>query len=378
MKKSSIQWLIVLVAILSLVGCAPKAAPFSPPKTTPTQASPKSAAPAPDASMAEWAKVEEAAKKEGKITAFTWGFAGTPGDKIVDVFKNKYGIEIERVTGLTPTLIERIKTDSAAGRYVVDLFDAAPSSAYALKAAGLTEPMAAQLPVLKEKGVYSREPFWDTEGHMVLNSGSGYGIGINTKLVPPGQEPKSWRELLDPKWTGKVVFASPTTAPDLINLYVVKEKLGLDDNYFRQLGKQARVAPTGRDAAGLLSRGETYIWIPGSSSMAAPMVMEGAPIKLLTPSEGAVHAGGTTMVRIKNAPHPNATRFFMNWLLTAEGNKIISDARGSMPARKDFPNPQPEAARLNWDKGVYQQIEDVMAISKIQTEKTLSKIMSVE
>ncbi len=365
MQKVSILWVVTLSVILSLAACALKTAPSSPANVAPTQVASKPAAPVPDASAAEWSKVEEAAKKEGKVMAFTWGFAGTQGDKVAAAFKDKYGIEIERVTGLTPTLIERIKNDSAAGRNVADFFDASPSSAYTLKQAGLTESMVTQLPVLKEKKAFSREPYWDTEGHLVLNSGSGYGIAINTKLVPPSQEPKTWRELLEPKWTGKIVFASPSTAPDLINLYVVKEKIGLDDEYFRKLGKQAKVAPTGRDAAGLLSRGEILIWIPGSSSMAAPMIMEGAPIRLITPGEGPVHAGGTTMVRIKNAPHPNATRLFMNWVLTAEGNKIVSDSRGSMPARNDFPNPQPEAATLKWEKGVYQTIDNVMAISKV-------------
>lgn len=377
MQKVSVLWVIAVLAILALAACAPKAAPSSPASAPPKQA-PVTAAKAPDASAAEWAKVEEAARKEGKVMAFTWGLTGSPGDKVVAFFKDKYGIEIERVTGLTPTLIERIKTDLAGGRYVADYFDASASSNYALKVAGATEPIGALLPAAKEKGVFYRDPLWEADGHMITTTLSGFAIGINTKLVPPGQEPKSWQEVMDPKWAGKVATSSPTTSPDPIYLYVLKEKLGLDEAYFPKLGKQAKILPANRDAGGLLSRGEVSIWIPASSTMAAPLVVEGAPIKFVMPKEGPIQSGGTTMVKIKNAPHPNATRFFMNWMLTAEGQRVVNEARASSPLRKDVPDPTPEAIKIRWENAAILSFEQVLQITKIQSDKSLSKIMGVD
>ncbi len=377
MKRVSILFLIVSVVLITLLSCSPKAAPSSPSNAPPKQAAPTTAAPVPDASAAEWAKVEEAARKEGKILAFTWGLTGTPGDKIVAFFKDKYGIEIERVTGVTSTLIERIKTDHAAGRYVADWFDASPSSNYALKLAGATEPIADLLPAIKDKSVFYTTPQWEADGQLVTTNLSGFTIAYNTKLVLPGQEPKSWRELTESKWAGKMVLASPTTAPDFIYTYVLKEKLNLNDDYFIQMGKQAKVVPTGRDAAGMLSRGEAHLWIGASSIMAAAMVQEGAPIKFVIPQEGPIQSGGTTMVKIKNAPHPNATRFFMNWLFTLEGQKFVNEAKGTAPLRKDVLDPTPKDVSIPWEKASKISFDDILKITKMQSEKTLSKMMGV-
>ena len=372
MKRLTILLSVVLVVLLAAAACAPKAAPAP---ATPSRAP---AAPAVSPEEAEWAKVVAAAKKEGKVMAFTWSLAATPGDLVVKFFKDKYWIVIERVTGLTPTLIERIKSDHAAGRYVADWFDASASSNYALKAAGATEPIVGLLPVLKERGAFYSSPQLEADGHLISNNVSFFSMAINTKLVPPDQEPKSWREVIDPKWAGKVVFASPTTAPDLIYAYVLRDKLGLDEDFFRQLGKQAKMVPAGKDAASMLSRGEAHIWMTASQTMAAPMVVEGAPVKFITPREGPIQSIGNTMVRIKNGPNPNATRFFMNWLLTAEGQNVLNEARATTPLRKDVPDPVPQALKVPGEKAVVTEFEHILEISKIQSGKTLSKIMGVE
>ena len=206
---------------------------------------------------------------------------------------------------------------------------------------------------------------------------SGHAIAINTKLVPPGQEPKSWRELIEPKWAGKVVFAAPATGSSIIQIYVVKEKLGLDDDYFRQLGKVGKVVVNDPEASAMLARGDASIWIPAFQQVLSPLLIQGAPVKMVIPKEGTTSTGGSTMVRIKNSPHPNATLFFMNWLLTAEGQKVFSEAKVAMPVRKDVPDPSPEAVRMPQGK-VPILLEDSIKVAQMQREKTLDKIMGLQ
>ena len=304
--------------------------------------------------------------------------AGQPGVKVAKAFKDAYGIEIEIVTGLIPSLIERLKTEQASKIYTADTFDASPSSVLMVKDAGLSQPIG-NLTALRQKNDFRGDPILDKEGHITTVALSYQSTLINTNLVKAGEEPKSYRELLEPKWRGKLVVSSPVNAPGFNRLYALKDALGLDDDYFRKLAKNDLiVVATDKDAVDMVIRGEASV-SPMILSIASPAAAKGAPVKVVLPMEGVVATMGNTWSLIKNPAHPNAARVLLNWLLSAEGQKVYSEASSWTPIRKGVPDyiaaplAVPEGTKL-----VFSNIQVEAQVAVLRQEKILAKLMGIE
>jgi iron(III) transport system substrate-binding protein len=149
-----------------------------------------------------------------------------------------------------------------------------------------------------------------------------FGILVNTELVQPSDEPKSWKDLLLPRWKGQILAddVHPVGSGSLFFQATYgklgrefHEKLSAQDPSFTRdpRGSQRRVA-----------RGEYPIFLP--SSLAAMKELEGLPLKTVVPSEGAVYVLYQTAI-FKNAPHPNAARLFMDFLLSDEAQAIYAE-----------------------------------------------------
>ena len=373
--------IVLLVLVLSL-SCAPKQQDTR--ATTQTQ--PTSTAPAATAKPATvgaeeaaWAQVVSAAKKEGKLTLYTWGVTGQVGVKVAKAFKEAYGIEIETVTGVVPNLIERLKTEAAAGKNMADTFDASTSSVQIAKTAGLIQPLG-NLPALSQKSAFRNDPLIDQEGS-ITSVGINYrAILINTNLVKSGQEPKSYKELLESKWNGKIVIPSPVTAVGINQLYSQKDNLGLNDDFFRQLAKNGViVVATDKDAADMVTRGEAQVLPSCSLLQSSADVVKGAPVKATFPTEGTMAGFGNTWSIVKNGPHPNAARLFVNWLLSPEGQKVYGEASAWTPIRNDVPDYIP--APLSLPQGAKIWVSDLAnegRIAELRTQRVVAKLMGVE
>jgi iron(III) transport system substrate-binding protein len=153
-----------------------------------------------------------------------------------------------------------------------------------------------------------------------------FGILVNTDLVRTSDRPRGWKDLLDPKWRGQILAddVHPVGSGSLF-FQATFEKLGRafheklasqDPSFTRDpRGSQRRVA-----------RGEYPIFVP--SSFAAMKELEGLPLETVVPEEGVVYVLYQAAV-FKSAPHPNAARLFMDFLLSDEAQKIyVSDGYG--------------------------------------------------
>lgn len=382
LKKQSVMVLSMVLMVLLILSCAPKqqdtrATAQTQPTPVATTAAAKPATVS--AEEAAWAQVVSAAKKEGKLTLYTWGITGQPGVKVSKAFKEAYGIEVETITGVIPTLIERLKTEAAAGKYLADTFDASTSSVQIVKTAGLLQPLG-YLPALSQKSAFRNDPVIDQEGS-ILSVGLNYrAILINTNLTKAGQEPKSYKELLEPKWSGKIVIPSPVTAVGMNQLYAMKDQLGLNEDYFRQLAKAGVITvATDKDAADMVIRGEAHVLPSSSLLQSSADVVKGAPVKAVFPTEGTMAGFGNTWSMVKNGPHPNAARLFVNWLLSPEGQKVYGEASAWTPIRKDVPDfiPAPLAVPQG-TKILLSDLPNEMKIAELRTQRVVAKMMGIE
>jgi iron(III) transport system substrate-binding protein len=255
----------------------------------------------------------EKAKAEGKVTFFANITAIEP---ILEDFYKKYGIKAEYTRLSTTKFI-------AAGKLTADILQA---------------PMPV-LDLLKEKGVLASYtspaaagyPKWTNTDGKIQSFGIEYAALIyNKEMVKPADVPKKYEDLTDPKWKGKIVMADPSSHPTTISWLV-----GLNENVFKSdvewmkflkglaANRPMFVASFGPTPAPIES-GEKLIGIsmPKYIITKAPAPLDWAKVSqpmLGTPRGMAITAG---------APHPNASRLFMDYWLSKDSMKILAEKVG--------------------------------------------------
>ncbi len=304
------------------------------PAPTPKPAAPTAAAAAPTAAaapgqtsaadLAAWEKqTYEAAKKEGKVTVY--GFWNPDLEKATrDFLAERYpGIELETLT--TTTATEKIRTERQTGQFLVDAYLGGGTTVLGLSDLGFTErfvPPAESLVGSKWKVPPSSYMSFPS----VVYAIQGKGILINTSLVPPDKEPKKWEDLLDPFWNGrKIVMDHPGRGGGPGGSWArwISDTQSLGRGYLEKLKAQNPVLDAGSAAPDIdaTARGEYAAYLPAFPS-SVPQV-PGAPVKFIWPEI----TGGATpsmVAMMKDAPHPNAAKLYLNIQMLPEFQQKIA------------------------------------------------------
>ena len=366
---------VVLLAAL-FAACAPQTttAP-SMPQLSPAPVSVSSPnLPPPIAEDPAWQKVVETAKKEGKVVLYSFSFTGGVGVQLAKAFEERYGISVDIITGPGAQFIERIKTEQRAKQIMADVMEGASANANLAQQDGLSASYG-EIPVLKEKDVWLIQPDSDPARHVLYYSPILTGPWINTNLVKADEAPRSWRQLVEPRWRGKLVASDPDITPTPNVFFVMLKRLGFDDNYFKALAAQQLIlTPTAWQPSSILARGEAHILIAGQVINIAPVLAEKAPVKPIDMEEG-LFARAQALNILANAPHPNAARLFLNWSLTEEGQTVQARAKTVLSLRRDVPDFTPEQGRITPRKVFTTTLQDELEIARVQREKTFHKIL---
>lgn len=359
-KKSCFLALLLVVWFLN-IACTPRATPQPPPVPTVSQATPTAVPtftlPPPTSQDAAWSKVVEAAKKEGLLNIYGASqLAGDAGRKTIEAFSAKYGIRIDLLLVSGRQAVERIRVESKMKQPIADIAAVGLNSTTELSQSGLLENVAQELPELRNKAVFKVDPLYNPNGE-VFNIAFAPSVAvINTKQVIPNDEPKSYMDLLDPKWKKNIILVDPRTGAGggftwfgTMRYYKI-----LDDDYFRRFARQEPILWGGstREELNMIARGEVKVSALTQVSNAAQLMVEGAPLKLISMTEGSA-AFTDAVSMVKGAIHPNATKLFINWLLSKEGQEVYAKAFGIDSVRKDVPDfvdprfrPQPAPYKL--------------------------------
>jgi iron(III) transport system substrate-binding protein len=269
-------------------------------------------------SQKEWDDVIAAAKKEGEVTVYTAYLSPQTNDPIAKAFEKKYGIRVNYLAARGSEIRERIRSEQAAGRFLGDLLHHARSS---VSTWAETENNLQPL-----KGIPNaarlKEPFKSAADQFQVPIFTiNYGILVSTRLVKPGEEPKRWADLTDPKWQGKAIMDDPRAAGGGAVLFrMLHDKFGED--YLQKLAAEKPVL--GRDYAIMARRvaqGEFALYYPYILSDYSNI--KGLPVKFIVPEEG-VSYGSYSAAVMRNAPHPNAARLLANFYLSDEVQTIYA------------------------------------------------------
>ena len=268
------------------------------------------------AQVADWDKVVTAAKAEGGLVLYT-ALVGAPSTKaIAKAFEAKYGIPVRVLEARASELRERIRTEQSAGRYLGDVMFNSENQAIILNAED--KSIAPHEPVPNATGL--TEPFRD-DGIKAPVMTINYGLLVNTRLVPPGEEPKSWRDLTDPKWKGKILSDDMrAVGGGYVMFFVTEEKLG--KAYNEAMATQGiQFTREMREAARRVARGEMAIYMP--FILGDIENLKGLPVRTVVPAEGAPYVLYATAA-LKSAPHPNAARLYIDFSMSDEVQQIFA------------------------------------------------------
>ncbi len=170
-------------------------------------------------------------------------------------------------------------------------------------------------------------------------------IGYNTNMVKAEEAPKSFADLLDPKWTGKMVKAHPGYSGTIMTAtFQIARDLGWD--YLEKLSKQKVMqVQSSADPPKKLALGERAVMADGNEYNMFQEKEGGKPVEIVYPTEGTPLIIGPNAV-MKNAPNPNAARLFQSFCFTPECQQLIIDVGGLRsvhPLTKEKPGRTPFA-----------------------------------
>lgn len=261
----------------------------------------------------------EAAKAEGSMVIY--GTLPSRNFEPIEAgFEADTGIQLEYINLITPKLYARATAEHAAGRLEADWVDTTDL------------PLTQQL---VDEGILGqgykvpnfdaiREELRDPEGRWYAIFRTPIIVGVNTAIVAPEDMPKSWTDLLDPKWQGKLGVPAIDAGGSWFNAYsFLKEQV--DDTFWGKLAAQSpRVYPSSAPMLTDLVRGETSLALSSPASIRG-QIESGAPVTAIFPSEG-VSAYSTSGGITTEAPHPNAAKLFLNWVTSVQGSNTVSSA----------------------------------------------------
>jgi iron(III) transport system substrate-binding protein len=309
--------------------------------------------------QSEWEKTLAGARKEGQVTVYISGY-----DAVLPAFQKAYPeIKLVGITGRGVQLGQRLMSERRAEKYLADVYSGGSTTIFTLYKTRALDPMkpALILPEVADQSKWWRgeHRYLDPDGNYIFaytgNVGSS-GIHYNTQLVNP-KEFKSYWDLLKPQWKGKMVardmrepgpgsgftrflWHNPEIGPDFIRRVYTEMDLTLGRDY--------------RQTTDWLARGKFAICLfCGGVSDAKK---QGLPVDSVGPhtlKEGdALSVTFGTLGLVNQAPHPNAAKVFINWLLSREGQialqKAINTPEDELESlREDIPKDviRPESRR---------------------------------
>jgi len=256
------------------------------------------------------AALYEAAKREGEITSYTGQYSADASEAAGRAFNERYpGVRCNVVRSTSQVAFQRLSQDFRAGVGQCDVFSSTNGGHYIqLKRQNRLvqfRPVNADglLPIL-------RTP--DPDNYFQSSFLGLYLMGYNTTLVSEAEAPKSWTDILDPKWKDKLAVGHPGFS-GAIGLWALQMRTMFGPDYLRRFERnKPQVGRSSIDPVTMMTAGERAVGVavPNASTLFA--ASRGNPLKVIYPTEGVIAALSPSAIPT-NAPHPNAAKLFQEF-----------------------------------------------------------------
>jgi len=278
----------------------------------------------------EWERSRQEAKKEGLVVV------GIPAraelrKELETVFKPKFGIDMDLSTARGPQNASKIAAEFAAGVKNFDVFIGGSGTYESLVDSGMTEPVDTLmiLPEVKDAKNWWGGHIWEDNisthrflYSFIADAGTG-GFWYNTKIAKP-DELRTVDDLLKPQWKGKVGFLDPRTPGSGQSIWSFLWDIKGEDYLRNLVAQDLFISRDQRQLGDALAKGKLAIALGVSFYTLQGFLTANLPIKELPKmKEGLPSSNGSGVIGVvKNPPHPNAARVFVNWLLSKEGQEL--------------------------------------------------------
>ena len=277
-----------------------------------------------------WADpILEGAKKEGQVVFY--GSMELPvSQRIAFLFEKRYPFIKANVIRIgSERMATRLVSEAQAGKVVADVVNQSGFDFYGVLQKGVFESYNSP-----ERSAFPPE-YRDPKGYWTTSSATLNVVGYNTRLVHAGEVPKSFWDLTDPKWKGKIIMDENESKwmAGMINYYGEAKTMEL----MRRLAAQDMQFRTGHSLIQtLVAAGERPIAGVAFANGVERLKSEGAPIEWV----GAEPIIGLTFgfALVKGGPHPNAGKLFVDFMLSHEGQQVMAEA-GYYSPRTDVQSP---------------------------------------
>jgi iron(III) transport system substrate-binding protein len=348
--------IVGLCALLTL--CAVACAPAAPAPAQPTTAA---------APSAEWDQTVAAAKREGTVSVI--GPQGSASQAALSAGFNRQYPDIQvQYNGLAGAqTAPKVLNELAANQNTTDLIITGTATAIvSLMPAKAVDPIPPVLvgPNVRDQSVWlgNKLTFADSQQQYVLVF-SGYVKApfiYNPDMVNP-DDFTSYRDLLDPKWKGKIAFRDPRQAGGgLASATFMYTTPSLGKDYLQQLFKQdVVISSDDQQLVDWVARGQYPIVIGPSDTLVNEYISKGLPVRDLDSArmkEGAYYTSGNgSLVAVHAAPHPNALKVYLDYLLSKSGQTEWTKSQGFPSLRQDVPTDNVQALLIPKPNVNYQQ-----------------------
>ena len=305
----------------------------------------------------------EAAKKEGALTYYTT-MTLSQSKKVVDQFQKKYPfIKPELFRSGGDAILNRIQNEARGGLNAWDVVSTRGDQVVPL----LNDKLVA--PYRSPETKFIRKDLIDDEAYWAAYYVNPFVLGFNTNMVKKEEAPKTYEQVLDPKWKGKKISIDDSAYGFLAGLMRAWGKEKAVD-YFKKLAAQEPVVMRGNTNRVQLTMAGEYYLIFAYAPTIQREASKGHPIDWVPLEPVPVQVN--PMMLAAKAPHPNAGKLFIDFLLSKEGQQMLVGFR-RIPVREDV---EPDPPRLfRGYKQIVEHPEDYRNLS--ETVKLYQEIFNL-
>jgi iron(III) transport system substrate-binding protein len=273
--------------------------------------------------------LSEAAKREGEVVYYA-SMNLSEANAVIGAFERRYPfIKVKLSRTGSEKLLTRVLTEARAKKTLADVIQTVEFSMHLFNRGGVLARYVPRSNSLYSKA-FKEEGFWTSTYY------NTYVSGYNTRLVAAAALPKTYNDLLDPKWKGKLMMEGTKAEWFAGMLQIMGQERGL--KYMRELAKQQPSPREGHELlAQLVVAGEGVIDINIPAASVERVKERGAPIDWTALGDAPAVMVGIGLAA--QAPHPSAAKVFLDFVLSREGQKLMQTP-GRLVARGDLANEQ--------------------------------------
>jgi iron(III) transport system substrate-binding protein len=278
----------------------------------------------------------EAAKREAEVTWYSGQYSAEGSEAIGRAFAERYpGVRCNVVRSTSQVAFQRLSQDARARVAQCDVFSSTNSGHLALLK---QESRLTQFRPRNIDGMLESIRISDPDNFYQTTFLGLFQLAHNTRKVSEADAPRSWTDLLEPKWRDQLAVGHPGFS-GAIGVWAVQMRKMYGWDYFKRLERnRPQIGRSSQDPVTLLNAGERTVGVCVPAGTTLLSISRGNPLRLIYPTEGVLATIAPSAI-LRNAPHPNAAKLFMEFQASKEMSEVIRSMFGE-PLRSDVRGPE--------------------------------------